>query len=94
LTPALQIGLSEVAPKGRFSCVGIVGGAHMNPTTHHRSYESLAHAADRTGVSIRTLRRRIACGQLAAYRTGRLIRVDPGDVDRLLAPIPTGFSRL
>ena len=66
----------------------------MNPTTHHRSYESLAHAADRTGVSIRTLRRRIACGQLAAYRTGRLIRVDPGDVDRLLAPIPTGFSLL
>ena len=66
----------------------------MNPTTHHRSYESLAHAADRTGVSIRTLRRRIACGQLAAYRTGRLIRVDPGDVDRLLAPIPTRFSRL
>ena len=94
MTPALQIGWSKVAPKGWFSCVGIVGGAHMNPTIHHRSYESLAHAADRTGVSIRTLRRRIACGQLAAYRTGRLIRVDPGDVDRLLAPIPTGFSRL
>ena len=66
----------------------------MNTTTQHRSYESLAHAANRTGVSIRTLRRRIACGQLAAYRTGRLIRVDPGDVDRLLVPIPTGFSRL
>ena len=94
MTPALQIGWSKVAPKGWFSCVGIVGGAPMNPTTHSRSYESLAHAADRTGVSIRTLRRRIACGQLAAYRTGRLIRVDPGDVDRLLAPIPTGFSRL
>jgi excisionase family DNA binding protein len=66
----------------------------MNTTTQHRSCESLANAANRTGVSIRTLRRRIACGQLAAYRTGRLIRVDPGDVGRLLVPIPTGFSRL
>lgn len=66
----------------------------MNTTTQHRSYESLAHAANRTGVSIRTLRRRIACGHLAAYRTGRVIRVDPGDVDRLLVPIPTGSSRL
>jgi excisionase family DNA binding protein len=65
----------------------------MNTTTQHRSYESLAHAANHTCVSIRTLRRRIACGQLAAYRTGRLIRLDPGDVDRLLVPIPTGFSR-
>ena len=55
----------------------------------HRSYESLAQAADRTGMSVRTLRRRIACGQLAAYRTGRLIRVDPGDVDELLVRIPT-----
>ncbi len=42
----------------------------MNTTTQHRSYESLAHAANRTCVSIRTLRRRIARGQLAAYRTG------------------------
>jgi excisionase family DNA binding protein len=60
----------------------------MNPT-NRRSFESLSAAADRTGVSIRTLRRRIACGQLAAYRTGRLIRVDPDDVDHLLVRIPT-----
>src|SRR3954451_16451590 len=60
----------------------------MNRTTRPRSYESLAHAADRTGVSAQTLRRRIACGQLAAYRTGRLIRVNPDDVDRLLVRSP------
>ena len=60
----------------------------MNPA-NRRSYESLSTAAERTGVSIRTLRRRIACGQLAAYRTGRLIRVDPEDVDHLLVRIPT-----
>ncbi|MBD3783714.1 MAG: helix-turn-helix domain-containing protein [Micrococcales bacterium] len=57
--------------------------------TSQRSYESLAHAAARTGMSIKTLRRRIAGGQLAAYRSGRLIRVDTEDVDRLLVRIPT-----
>jgi len=53
-----------------------------------RSYESLSQAADRTGMSVRTLRRRIAGGDLAAYRTGRLIRVDPSDVDQMLVRIP------
>jgi excisionase family DNA binding protein len=62
------------------------------PVTNKRSYESLAQAADRTGVSTKTLRRRIAGGQLTAYRTGRLIRLDPGDVDRLLVRIPTMIS--
>lgn len=60
----------------------------MNPPDR-RSFESLSAAADRTGISAQTLRRRIACGQLAAYRTGRLIRVDPDDVDHLLVQIPT-----
>jgi len=36
-----------------------------------------------TGPSIRTLRRRIANGELDAYRSGaRVIRVNPDDVDR------------
>ena len=55
-----------------------------------RSYESLAHASERTGLSIKTLRRRIAAGDLPAYRNGtRILRVDPEDVDRLMRPIPT-----
>jgi excisionase family DNA binding protein len=55
-----------------------------------REYESLAMAAERTGVSIRTLRRIIASGQLAAHRLGpRVIRVQPDDVDQLLRRIPT-----
>jgi excisionase family DNA binding protein len=63
----------------------------MDPTPH-RSYESLSQAAARTGMSIKTLRRRIAGGQLAGYRSGRLIRVDPVEVDRLLVRIPTAAS--
>ncbi len=59
-------------------------------TKVRREFESLASAAERTGLSIRTLRRRVASGQLAAYGSGpRVIRVDPDDVDRLMVPIPT-----
>jgi excisionase family DNA binding protein len=59
-------------------------------TRARREFESLSSAAERTGVSIRTLRRRIASGHLTAYRSGsRIIRVDPDDVDRLLVRIPT-----
>lgn len=55
-----------------------------------RTYESLADAAARTGVSVRTLRRRISEGRLAAYRCGpRLLRVDTEEVDALMKPVPT-----
>lgn len=57
---------------------------------NRRRFESLTEAADRTGLSVRTMRRRIASGELAAYRSGRrIIRVRPEDVDRLMVRIPT-----
>lgn len=55
-----------------------------------RSYESLAQAAERTGISTKTLRLRIAAGALPAYRCGRLIRLDPDDVDRIMVRVPNG----
>ncbi|MGG5258630.1 excisionase family DNA-binding protein [Phycicoccus avicenniae] len=55
----------------------------------YRRLESLATAADRTGVSVKTLRRRIAAGELEAFRSGRLIRVEIDAVDALFVPIPT-----
>lgn len=61
----------------------------MPQTAARRHYESLTQAAERTGLSTRTLPRRIAAGQLTAYRAGpRIIRLDPADVDRLLVPVP------
>lgn len=64
---------------------------HVVPNTARRQFESLAQAAERTGLSTRTLRRRIAEGRLPAYRGGpRIIRVDPEDVDRLMTRIPAG----
>lgn len=47
--------------------------------------------ADRAGVSIHTVRRAIAAGQLPATRVGpgqRILRVWPADVDRWLGYEP------
>ncbi len=53
-----------------------------------KTYESLAQAAARTEVSVKTLRRRIAAGDLPAYRYGpKILRVDPKDVDQLAKPL-------
>lgn len=55
--------------------------------------ETIASAAERTHVSTKTIRRRIAEGALTAYRFGpHLIRLDPAEVDALLRPIPTAGS--
>jgi hypothetical protein len=49
-----------------------------------RTYESLTHAAARTGLSVQDLRRRIAAGELDPYRSGpRILHVDPLDVNLL-----------
>ena len=54
---------------------------------NRKSYETLAEAAERTHVSVRTLRRWIAQGRLNAYRAGpRLLRVDPNDVEAMMKP--------
>ncbi len=48
------------------------------------SFESIAQAAQRVGVSVWTLRRRSASGDLVAYTAGRsILRVRPADVDAL-----------
>lgn len=55
-----------------------------------RQFETLARTTERTGAEHQTLRRRIAAGDLVAYRNGpRVIRLDPDDVDRLMVRIPT-----
>ena len=55
-----------------------------------RSLVSLAVAADRFGISIKTLRRRISDGTVHGYRVGRLIRVDLDELSELLVvEIPT-----
>lgn len=49
-------------------------------------YITLEQAAERTQLSVRTIRRYIAHGQITAYRMGRIIRLLPADVDALFTP--------
>lgn len=59
-------------------------------TLNPGAFISLTQAADMLGVSVPTLRRRIAAGELPAYRTGRrIIRIKISDLDRLLRRVPS-----
>lgn len=54
---------------------------------------TLADAAQRLSVSVRTVRRLIAHGYLTGYRVGpRSIRVHPDDVDGALRRMPPGYE--
>jgi excisionase family DNA binding protein len=56
-----------------------------------RQMISLEQAAEIIGCHPRTIRRRIAEGQLTGYRMGlRILRVDQAEVENLLRPIPAG----
>lgn len=59
-------------------------------STKPGAFVSLSAAADILGVSVHTLRRRIAAGELPAFRTGRrIIRVRVSDLENLLRRIPS-----
>lgn len=54
------------------------------------SLVSLAEAAAALGVSVKTIRRRIADGTVHGYRVGRLIRVDMEELrGNLVVEMPT-----
>lgn len=62
-------------------------------TTHTTRRIKLGAAAERHGISVITLRRRIAEGKLTGYRLGaRIIVVDIDELDALFEPIPTAGS--
>lgn len=66
----------------------------MNSRTRSEEHEpdlvSLAVAAERLGVSAKTIRRRISDGTVRGYRVGRLIRIDMEELRRsLVVEIPT-----
>ena len=50
---------------------------------------SLNEAAEYTGLSPKTIRRRVSDGSVKAFRAGpREIRFRPADLDALMRPIP------
>lgn len=59
-------------------------------STKPGAFVSLTQAADILGISVHTLRRRIAAGELPAFRTGkRIIRVRVSDLERMLRRVPS-----
>lgn len=50
-------------------------------------YMTLKDAALFCGCSVKTLRRRIASGQLVGYRSGRMIRVKRDELERHFQPM-------
>lgn len=62
----------------------------MTTTTPAQRYVSLKESAAYLGVTERTIRNFIARGEIPAYRIGsRAIRIDRGDLDRIITPVPT-----
>ena len=58
-------------------------------STKPGAFISLSAAADILGISVHTLRRRIAAGELPAFRTGRrIIRVRVSDLERMRRRVP------
>lgn len=59
-------------------------------STKPGAFISLSTAAEMLGISVHTLRRRIAAGELPAFRTGkRIIRVRVRDLEKLLHRVPS-----
>lgn len=59
-------------------------------STKPGAFISLSAAADILGISVHTLRRRIAAGELPAFRTGRrIIRVRVSDLEKLMRRVPS-----
>lgn len=62
------------------------------PRASQYHYESVSEAATRVGVSTKTICRWIASGQLAGYRVGTRLRVDPEELNRMLPLVPGAAS--
>lgn len=59
-------------------------------STKPGAFISLSAAADILGISVHTLRRRVAAGELPAFRTGRrIIRVRVVDLEKILRRVPS-----
>ncbi len=64
--------------------------APRHKPTQSRDWKSPRESAAYTGVSVKTIRRRIADGSLPARRMGpRLLKIDTADLDALFRPVAT-----
>lgn len=79
---------ASLATPGTERCSSMARAAELSPA---RRWIDQRQAAEYLGITDRTLRRMIAAGDLPAYRLGpRLLRIDVGDLDALMRPVPVG----
>jgi len=59
-------------------------------STKPGAFISLTKAAEMLSISVPTLRRRIAAGELPAFRSGRrIIRIRVSDLEKMLRRVPS-----
>jgi excisionase family DNA binding protein len=59
------------------------------PASDRPRWLSIPGAAAWVSVSVKTIRRRIAAGDLRAYRCGKSIRVKTDDLEAMMRPVPS-----
>ena len=59
------------------------------PASDRPRWLSIRGAASWVSVSVKTIRRRIAAGDLRAYRCGKSIRVKTDDLEAMMRPVPS-----
>lgn len=59
------------------------------PAGERPRWLSIPGAASWVSVSAKTIRRRIAAGDLRAYRCGKSIRVKTDDLEAMMRPVPS-----
>ncbi|MGC3993072.1 MAG: helix-turn-helix domain-containing protein [Propionicimonas sp.] len=81
---------AEPRYQGRLVAWSCVHASSSIDSTKPGAFISLSAAADILGISVHTLLRRIAAGELPAFRTCRRInRVRASDLDKLLRRVPS-----
>lgn len=60
-----------------------------DPASDRPRWLSIPAAASWVSLSTKTIRRRIASGDLRAYRCGKSIRVRTDDLEAMMRPVPS-----
>ncbi len=59
------------------------------PASDRPRWLSISAAAAWVSLSVKTIRRRIAAGELRAYKCGNSIRIKTDDLEAMMRPVPS-----
>ncbi len=61
----------------------------VGPADERPRWLSITGAAGWVSLSAKTIRRKIAAGELRAYRCGKTIRIKTDDLEAMMRPVPS-----